>query len=281
MSACCGVSAGQAFDPDHLALPAQAGGASRKESDFQINAVPLCVRGAVLTEALAAVPSPPQDPSAPPRSQSAQPHDGVTDVIAILPPAMSRKRLSARDKFQVYLHQGFGPQNFILPAFGAGYYMLEPPSHYPRDWKDGGGAFGRWYAEQFVASTSNRTGQLLAEVALHEDPRYLPSKGKNVLMRTFHAVGFTFVDKTDSEHDTVAISNFAGAVAGAFVGMGLLPNGYNSARHAEQRALRGLATDAVRNILTEFRPEWSPVLRRIRIPRVLPEWWTGKRSENP
>ena len=159
--------------------------------------------------------------------------------------------------------------------------MLNPPRHYPREWEDGGGAFGRWYGEQIAASTSNRTGQLLAEVALHEDPRYVPSGSKNVLVRTFHAVAFTLVEKTDSGHNTFALSNFAGAAAGGFVGMGLLPEGYNDVTHAEQRALRGLASVAVRNIVTEFRPEWGPVLRKIRVPRILPEWWTPKHPPHP
>ena len=197
-------------------------------------------------------------------------------VIAILPPPISRKRLTAKDKFQIYVHQDFGPQNFILPAFGAGFSMLHPPSRYPREWKDGDGAFGRWYERQIVTSTSNRTGRLLAEVALHEDPRYVPSGSKNAVIRITHAIAFTVVDKTDSGHNTFALSNFAGAVAGGFVGMGLLPDGYNDATHAEQRALRGLESVAIRNIITEFRPEWTPILRKAHVPSILPEWWTPK-----
>ena len=202
-------------------------------------------------------------------------------VIAILPPTISRKRLKAKDKFAIYTHQDFGPQSFILPAFGAGFFMLNPPRHCPRRWEDGGGALGRWYGEQIVSSTSNRTGQLLAEVALHEDPRYVPSGSKNDLVRTFHAVAFTFIDKTDSGHNTFAFSNFAGAAAGAFVGMGLLPDGYNDMAHAERRALRGLASVAIRNVITEFQPEWGPLLKRIHVPRILPEWWTPKHPQHP
>jgi hypothetical protein len=227
-------------------------------------------------------PAPPQDPRTPPSSEPAPvPRGDDSGVIAILPPAISHKHLTAGDKFQIYTHQTFGPQNFILPTFGAGFFMLNPPRRYPREWKDGGGAFGRWYGEQIASSTSRRTGQLLAEVALHEDPRYVPSGSKNTLIRIFHAVAFTFVDKTDSGHNTFAFSNFAGAAAGGFVGMGLLPDGYNDVTHAEQRALRGLESVAIRNIVTEFRPEWGPILRKIHIPRILPEWWTPKHPQHP
>jgi hypothetical protein len=212
---------------------------------------------------------------------TAAPHESGSEVIAILPPAISLKRLRPEDKFQIYLHQSFGPQDFILPAFGAGFFMLHPPRGYPRQWEDGGGAFGRWYGEQIAASTANRTGQVLVEVALHEDPRYVPSRSTNVLIRTLHAVAVTFVDKTDSGRNTFAFSNFAGAEAGGLVGMGMLPNGLNDVTHAERRALRGLESVAIRNIITEFRPQWAPVLRKIHVPSILPEWWTPKHPQHP
>jgi len=221
----------------------------------------------------------PQTPSS--QNPASTSRSSGSGVIALLAPARSQRRLTAKDKFQIYVHQNFGPQDFILPAAGAGFSMMNPPPRYPRSWKDGGGAFGRWYGEQIAASTSNRTGQLLVEMVLHEDPRYVPSDRTNALLRTFHALGFTLVDKTDSGHNTFAFSNFAGAAAGGFVGMGFLPAGYNNATHAEQRALRGLASVAVRNIITEFRPEWAPVLRKIRVPSILPEWWTRKPPQPP
>jgi hypothetical protein len=204
-----------------------------------------------------------------------------TSVLAFLPPPISHEHLTTKEKFQIYAHRNYGPQNFMLPAVGAGFLMLHPPSHYPHDWKDGGGAFGRWYEEQIAAATANRTAELLTQVAWHEDPRYVPSGSDNAVMRILHAVAFTFVDETDSGRNTVAFSNFAGAAAGGFVGMALLPSGYNDTRHAEQRALRGLATVAVRNVVTEFRPQWAPVLRKIRVPSILPEWWTPKHPSHP
>ena len=226
--------------------------------------------------------APSQNPPNPPTTGTAPaPRGSGSGVIALLPPAINQKRLTPKDKFQIYIHQSFGPQNFILPAFGAGFEMLHPPSHYPREWKNGGGAFGRWYGEQIAASTSNRTAQFLAEIALHEDPRYVPSGSKNFFLRISHAVAFTFVDKTDSGHNTFAFSNFAGAAAGGFVGMGMLPNGYNDVTHAEQRALRGLETIAARNIITEFRPEWEPTLRKIHVPSILPAWWTPRHPQHP
>jgi len=226
--------------------------------------------------------APSQNPPNPPTATAAPPSLGNGfGVLAFLPPPINQKRLTPKDKFQIYVHQNYGPQNFILPVFSAGFAMLHPPNGYPREWEDGGGAFGRWYGDQFVSATSNRTGRLLAQIALHEDPRYVPSGSKNIVIRISHALAFTLIDKTDSGHNTFAFSNFAGAAAGGFVGMGFLPAGHDDLAHAEQRALRGLETIAVRNIVTEFRPQWEPTLRRIHIPSVLPEWWTHQRPAQP
>ena len=202
-------------------------------------------------------------------------------VIGTLPPPIDQKRLTPEDKFDIYVYQNYGPQNFIIPAFSAAFTMAKPPSGYPRQWLDGGGAFGRWYGEQFVSSTSNRTGRLLGQLAFHEDPRYVPSGSKNTLIRISHALMFTVIDKTDSGRNTFAFSNFAGAAAGGFVGMAMFPDGHDDVVHAEQRALRGLETIALRNIVTEFRPEWEPTLKRIHIPKILPVWWTRQPAPGP
>ncbi len=226
--------------------------------------------------------APSQNPTAPSSPPPSSPALGNGfGVLAFLPPPVTRKRLTPKDKFQIYLHQNYGPQNFILPAVGAGASMLYPPTHYPHDWKDCGGAFGRWYGEQIAASTANRTAQMLTGIAWHEDPRYLPSSSKDFFMRLGHAMAFTLVDKTDGGRNTLALANLAGAAAGGFVGMSFLPPGYNDTTHAEQRALRGLSTIAVRNILTEFRPEYEPTLQKIHIPSILPACWTRKRPPAP
>lgn len=194
-------------------------------------------------------------------------------VIALLPPAISPERLTTEDKIEIYVHRDYGPQNVLLPLLRVSFLMAHPPAGFPHAWRDGGGAFGRLYGAEIAASTSNRTGQFLAQVAFHEDPRYVPSASHNPLTRTLDAFAFTFVDKTDSGHNTLALSNFVSAAAGGFVGMAFLPKGYNDATHAEQRALEGIEGDALRNLAAEFRPEWEPILIKLRIKRILPAWW--------
>ena len=195
-----------------------------------------------------------------------------------LPPTLTRTALTGGDKFRIYIHKSFGPPAVILPAFGAGFQMLNPPNHYPREWKDGAAAFGRIYGYKEADRASRETGQFLTGFLLHEDPRYLRSTSTNPLRRTFHALAFTVIDKTDSGRNTLAVSNFASAAAGGFVGMGILPNGYNDATHAEQRMASEFLQIAIGNVASEFEPQWGPLAKKKHLQKILPAWWVPQHS---
>jgi hypothetical protein len=206
-----------------------------------------------------------------PSSPSPHPQDEKSAILFL--PVKSPRSLSFNDKFTIYAHQTFGPPALIFPAFGAGIAMANSKNHYPREWKDGGGAFGRLYGDAIATATSERTARFMTGVALHEDPRYVRSNSKNPLARTVHAVAFTFVDKTDSGRNTIAFSNFAGAAAGGFVGRAYLPHGFNDLTHAEQRMAFQFMSIAIQNIAAEFQPQWGPLVRKLRIQKIIPEWW--------
>jgi hypothetical protein len=191
----------------------------------------------------------------------------------ILSPGLTRTPLTVRDKFLIYAHKSFGPPAVILPGFGAGLGMLNPPSKYPKEWKDGAGAFGRNYGYRVADRLSRNTAQFLTGALLHEDPRYLRSTSSNPFFRTVHALAFTIFDKTDSGRTTFAASNFASAAAGGFVGMGILPDGYNDITHAEQHMASEFLQIGIGNVLTEFEPQWGPWAKKLRIPKLLPGWW--------
>lgn len=202
--------------------------------------------------------------------------------IGPIPPPMTNKRLTLEDKFKFYTHQTFGPPALVFPALGAAFRMAGPPNNYPHDWTDGGGAFGRLYGSTLATQTSKRTAQFLTEAALHEDPRYLPARpGSSVGARVFHAISYTFVDRTDSGARTIAFSNLAGAAAGGFVGMAYLPDGFNDTTHAGQRALSEFMAIGVSNITGEFAPQLAPIFRKIHIPKIIPAWWVPEHPQHP
>lgn len=200
-----------------------------------------------------------------------QPQSGSNRVLPL--PAAKLGPLSFGEKFKMYYHQTFGPPAVVFPAFAAGMSMAKPKDHYPRDWKQGADAFGRLYGDAAAMATSRRTARFVTGAALHEDPRYMPSDSKNPLVRTLHAVAFTFVDRTDGGRRTIAFSNFAGAAGGGFVGIGYLPHGYNDLTHAEQRMAVQFGGIAIENIAAEFQPQLGPIVHKLRIDKILPEWW--------
>src|SRR5258706_6163853 len=84
------------------------------------------------------------------------PADPATHLnqFPILSPRLTRAPLTFQDKFVIYAHKSFGPPALILPALGAGLGMINPPSKYPRAWKDCGGAFGGNYMYRLAHRTS-------------------------------------------------------------------------------------------------------------------------------
>jgi hypothetical protein len=216
-------------------------------------------------------------PDAPPpqgqQDQSADPGKH-TNQFSLLPPRLvAMVPLTTQDKFHIYVHRTFGPPAVILPAITSGIAMANPKSTYPKDWKDGAGAYGRNYGFQIATRTSRNSGEFMTQAIMHEDPRYLRSTSTNPLTRTAHALVLTFVDKSDSGKTMIAYSHFTGAAAGGFVGMGILPDGYNDVTHAEQGMAHEFSSFAISNLLIEFQPEWGPWAKKLRIPKILPAWW--------
>src|SRR5258708_32148255 len=92
------------------------------------------------------------------------PHPQAANSAVLFLPVATSQRLSFRDKPTIHTHQTFGPPALILPAFRAGMGMANPPSHYPREWRDGAGAFGRLYGDSIAMATSHPTARFFTGV---------------------------------------------------------------------------------------------------------------------
>jgi len=213
--------------------------------------------------------------------QSTQQGDRVhINRIPLLSPRLiSGTPLTAHDKFEIYIHKAYSPAAVIYPLFGAGITMARPKKDYPEEWQDGMGAFGRNYGDAVARRTAKTSAELATQVLLREDPRYQRSDSTNPVMRVGHAVGWTLFDKSDSGHREVAYSTFTGAAAGSFVGMAYLPDGFNTATKAQQQMLGQIGGRAIGNVLIEFEPTWGPIAKKLRIPKILPEWWTPEHRQ--
>jgi hypothetical protein len=80
------------------------------------------------------------------------------------------------------------------------------------------GGYARNYGNALAPRASMDTARFLSGALLHEDFRYRPFSSKNPLVRSFHALAYTFVDRSDSGHNRIALANFVEAGASGFVG---------------------------------------------------------------
>jgi hypothetical protein len=194
------------------------------------------------------------------------------------PVATSHGPQSLHERFMDYAIVTVGPRTLFLPVISAAIWMANPPSAYPRDWRMGAGAFAKNYGNALAPRASMDTGRFLSGALLHEDFRYRLSTSKNPLVRSFHALAFTFVDKSDSGRNRVALANFVGAGAGGFVGNLYLPTGFNNLSHAETRTAIAFGGFAAQNLLREFAPDLLKATRKLHtpFPRIpVPEWWVA------
>ena len=116
-------------------------------------------------------------------------------------------------KFRYYVSETYlNPSVFTAPAFRAGIRMANPPgkgvTQYPPEWRQGAEAFGKNYGDAFAQRVTFQTARFATGVIAHEDPRYIPSASHNVFARSFYALTFTFVDRSDSGHAMPAMPTF-------------------------------------------------------------------------
>jgi hypothetical protein len=173
--------------------------------------------------------------------------------------------LTLGERFHLEAHTSLGVPAFIIPAGGALLNMAHPPDNYPREWRDGGGAFGRLYGAEFARHTTGGFTHFAVAAIDREDPRYYPSTGGNFARRTAHALLFTVVDRNTAGHRTLAISNLAGSMAAGSVGMAFYPDGFNDFTHAYQHASIELTSFATHNLIAEFSPEIVRALHKMHV----------------
>jgi hypothetical protein len=174
--------------------------------------------------------------------------------------------LTLRERFLLQAHTTFGPIAFLAPAGEAAITMADPPDRYPRDWRDGGGAFARNYGSEFGRHSAGGLGHFATAFIDGEDPRYFRSMNTNPAHRVAHAMLFTLFDRTNSGRRTLALSNFAGSTAAGFVGNLWEPDGFNNTTRALQRSALEFGTFGGANLFAEFSPDLSHLMHKMHVP---------------
>jgi hypothetical protein len=200
------------------------------------------------------------------RAEDRASSSGTLDPAPAQPTQAKKATSGLSENFGYYIGETYlNLSALTAPAFRASLRMAKPPgkgaTQYPLEWRQGAEAFGRNYGDAFAERTSFQTAKFVTGIITREDPRYIPSSSHNVLARSFYALSFSFVDRSDSGHRMPALSNFAGAAAAGFVGNSYLPAGFNDVTHAGQRATLRFGLAAGGNLFREFAPQMPRPLR--------------------
>jgi hypothetical protein len=186
--------------------------------------------------------------------------------VAPIPGQGRDEHFGLDDKFRYYLGETYlNPSFLTAPAFRAGLRMATPPGHfptaYPGDWRQGAEGFGRNYGDAIAQRISFHTARFATGAVIGEDPRYVPSTSRNPFRRSLHALGYTFIDRSDGGRRMPAFSNFVGAAAAGVVGNSYLPQGFANVTHAGQRATLQFAFFGAGNLYREFAPQMPKPVR--------------------
>lgn len=174
--------------------------------------------------------------------------------------------LTVKGKLRYFALESFRPGIYPVAAFYDGLTMANPPKAYPPEWRQGFPGFARNFGDFMVSWASVQGGKFVVASIVHEDPRYFPSTSKNFFARTFNAVRFSVIDRSDQGHPRLAVANLAGAFAGGFVGNAYLPDPYANTSHGFSRSALALTGFITSNLADEFRPEIHSVAKKLHLP---------------
>lgn len=177
------------------------------------------------------------------------------DLPAQVGPTLSAPPLSVSEKFDYRVVQSLGLRGFAGPVFGA---LIGQARNSPSEWGQGFEGFADRYASGFGGNLGRQGIQFLLETALHEDPRYFPSKEKGFKKRMKNVLLQTLVTRTDSGSHRFAYSRIAGAFANGQLINAWQPASTGSVGDGVMRGFIGLGSDLGYNFLQEFVPFMRP-----------------------
>ena len=175
------------------------------------------------------------------------PNFAAVSANAQLPP------LSARDKFNLALHDSFDYSSFTWTAIIAAQSLA---LNSDPEFGHGPAAYGRYYWRAFVDGLSGTYfTEAVVPAMTHEDPRYYTMGSGGFFRRTEYAVSRTFLTKTDSGGTSFNWSEVGGNALEA----GLSNAYYPPQERGAGQTLRDWGTQmesaALNNIVKEFWPD--------------------------
>ena len=162
--------------------------------------------------------------------------------------------LSPGAKFMIATKDSFDwPEFFVAAAVTE----LGTLSGQDPEWGQGVKGFSKRYAaalsDQII---SNYLTEAILPTVLHDDPRYFRlGPGYSPAHRIVHALSWVIVGKTDTNHNTLNVSELLGSGASAAIGLSYYPQAERLGSSVMDRFVTQVSFDAASSVLKEYWPD--------------------------
>lgn len=180
--------------------------------------------------------------------------------------------MSKMDKGCYWLTQSFNAQVIFGAAFNAALdqFLKDKKNSTNTEWGQGAAGFSRRFGTRVSQSMAKATGQSLVGMALHEDPRFYPSRKEKFWPRLGFALSHTVIVRRDCDpsvesqcHEQFSAGRIAGAFSSGFVGMAWTPDSMNTPQRAIMRSGTALSGVIAGSLFKEFQPDLMKLVSRI------------------
>lgn len=204
------------------------------------------------------------DPAIVPKQDSGTQQPGIqagTRIFGVLPNyktvekmTVAYEPLSPSAKFMIATKDSFDWPEFFVAA---SITELGTLSGQDPEWGQGVKGYARRYGAALADQTvSNYLTEAILPTVLHHDPRYFRlGPGYNPAHRIIHALSWVIIGKTDTNHNTLNVSELLGSGASAAIGWWYYPQAERLASSVMDRFVTQVSFDAASSVLKEYWPD--------------------------
>ena len=173
-------------------------------------------------------------------------------AVPIAGMAQPVESLDVMSKLNYHAAGVYSPWSMVEAAAYAGILQGDDA---PKEWGQGGGAYGKRLASTLAASSIHAALAFGLDATLHQDPRYYRSLSAGFWRRTAHVFRGTILTRTDSGGETLSTWRLGSAYGAAYLSNQWYPDRLNTARLAAMEGSLRLVFDFASNLGSEFWPD--------------------------
>ena len=142
---------------------------------------------------------------------------------------------------------------------------LNQMSEQDEEWGQGVKGYAKRYTASIADQTiSNYLTEAILPSLLHHDPRYFRLGQGSASHRILHALSWVVISKTDSNHNTLNVSELLGSGAPAAIGLAYYPTEERDGSAVLDRFVTQVSFDAASSVLKEYWPDIRHLLQKMK-----------------